>query len=160
MLKVKVNDSYAGSGWYDPKSKLDFTKSEGVIEISEDVDKSNINRYIRLNYLLKIEDGTDTVTEEEQARLTIQTPAQLLAEDKEKMTKETIEEVIQEVTEEDTSKELAEEIKEPDELEEPEEEAKEAVSNEKEACKFCGKKYSPKGLANHEKSCKKNPDNK
>jgi PHP family Zn ribbon phosphoesterase len=30
---------------------------------------------------------------------------------------------------------------------------------EKVACQYCGKKYSPKGVKNHEQACSKNPEN-
>lgn len=34
------------------------------------------------------------------------------------------------------------------------------MSDEKVECQYCGKKYSKRGVANHEKYCDENPENK
>lgn len=55
MLKVKVNPNYKGKGWLDPKSDIFFSKEKDVIHVGEEKDKTNINRYINLNYLMIVE---------------------------------------------------------------------------------------------------------
>lgn len=156
-MKVKVSEHYNGKGWYDPKSKIKFLKEDGPIEIPEGADMININRYITRNYLVVLDD--DTVIEEKKEEQSSLTVGKILKEgnydDKPKEAKK--EEPVETKDEEPT--EVEEE--EPEVVEEEASEEEQKVNdNGKVECQFCGKEYSPRGIANHEKACKKNPDNK
>jgi len=146
----------APDAWWDPKSGMWFKKADGIIELKDGLDASNIVRYIRFNYLIDATSLVNPPAKEEQktTKFVEQTPRQLLKDDeaKEKAAKEA-------KTEEPKSEEPATESTQ--EIEEPEVEEAETKeeTKDKEACPYCGKEYFPKGLPNHMKSCKKNPDN-
>lgn len=128
----------APDAWWDPKSCMWFKKEDGNIELKDGLDAANIVRYLRFNYLI---DTTllvnPVVVEAEKVQKFVeQTPKQLLKVDEPK---------VEEVTEEAVAEEDKEEAEE--------------VKDNKEACPYCNKEYAPKGLPNHMKSCKKNPDN-
>lgn len=143
-MKVMVNPNYQGEGWYDARSRINFSKEAGVIEVPEDIDLRNVKRYLTLGYLLP-----EAVFTEKAKEVIVQpvtkTHGELVAEEepapKEVETEEAPEEEVQE----------AEYL----EVEEPEEETPDKV-----ACQFCGKEYSFRGVNLHEKACKKNPENK
>ena len=52
---VKISPFYNGSGWYDSKSGIFFSKkNKDVIKIKDGVDLTNIKYYIRRNYLIDV----------------------------------------------------------------------------------------------------------
>lgn len=55
-MKVYVSPTYHGSGWFDPKAAMNFFKRDGIVTIPDGTDLTNINRYIKLNYLIKVEE--------------------------------------------------------------------------------------------------------
>lgn len=74
---VKVSPFYNGSGWYDSKSGIFFSKkNENVIKIKDGIDLSNIRYYIRRNYLIDVtaQYDADTKKKEEQ-KYTVETQA-------------------------------------------------------------------------------------
>lgn len=139
-LQVKVSDFYHGTGWYDPKSKMTFTKKDGVISVPDGVNMYNINRYINLNNLIVVEENKPIVEKETIINLT---PGKLLAE----AIPPIIDKIVEIIEETDIDSE-EESIKDEEE-----------IKDEKVACQFCGKEYSPRGVAVHERSCKSNPEN-
>lgn len=158
MLKVVVSPHYHGNGWYDPKAKMNFFKRDGVITIPDGTDLTNINRYIRLNYLVVVEDEIKE-KKDDLPQLVTSTPGQLLSG------KETGQEQakIQVATKpkesnEETQKEKREAVEA--KAEQKVKDKKPTKKKGKVACRYCGKLYSVRGIASHEKSCKKNPDNK
>ena len=153
-MKVRVNPNYHGNGWYDPRSGMNFFKRDGVITIPEEVDKSNINRHINLNYLIEIIEEQP----EPQQELVVQTPGQLLAEDNQRSAVEAQPEEI--VEEEQTEVKVKSETVEDNPLGDIVEETIES-EEEKHICQFCSRELKTAGgKATHEKSCKENPDNK
>jgi hypothetical protein len=172
-MKVIVNPNYSGKGWHDPRSKMNFMKDMGAIEIPEGINMLNINKYINLNYLVVVEEDKKEEVVEETAT-NPKTPRQLLAEDEPKAEEPTVEEPAEEV-EEPEAEVVAEEVENPEvmdeveEAQEPEEEpaAEEAedikeVPEEDDAhiCMYCGKELKTAGgRASHERACKKNPEN-
>lgn len=182
-MKVIVSPNYSGQGWYDPRSGVNFLKGHGEISIPKGVDMSNINRHIRLNYLIVVEDSTIEKEPKENPDLVTLTPGKLLAEAKREAEEqksfreeenveeesETVETKIEEEnldakTEEDTETETSElpeqEASEKDETTAEEvEESKDDVDSYK--CQYCARVLkTPGGKASHERACKENPDNK
>jgi hypothetical protein len=130
--------------WWDPKAQMWLRKSDDIIELSDDIDATNIVRYLRLNYLI---DATHLkfpkIPAIEEFNPSIEkTPNQLLAEVEDKAAK-------LQVDGKDAELEVV-----PVEDAVPEE-----IVKDKEICPYCGKEYSIKGIATHKKNCKKNPDN-
>lgn len=160
-MKVIVNPNYSGKGWHDPRSKMNFMKDMGAIEIPKDVNMLNINKYINLNYLVVVEEDKKEEIVEEPTRI-IKTPRQLLAEDEPKAEVPEAEEPAEEVQEPEAEVE-AEEAQEPEEEPTAEEaEDIEEVPEEDDAhiCMYCGKELKTAGgRASHERACKKNPEN-
>jgi uncharacterized protein with PIN domain len=143
---VKVSPD-APDSWWDPKAQKWFTKKgdngDGLIELVDDLDATNIVRYIRFNYLF---DATHiknppVVAQEELKPVIEKTPNQLL--------KEVEAEAKTVVVNEEITEEKAEVV-----IEE-----KPVAKDGKEVCPYCKGEYSAKGIATHKKSCKKNPDN-
>jgi hypothetical protein len=126
-----VQVSYdAPDEWWDPKSGMWFRKSDGIIELKDYLDGSNIVKYVRFNYLIDVTSLAEP-KEQEAEKLPLyveQTPAQLLQQPEKDET------AIAEVEEE--------------------------VKEEKPKCPFCGKECVPKGLPNHIRFCKQNPNRK
>lgn len=159
----------APDAWWDPKSGKWFRKEDGIIELEDGLNAANIIRYLRFNYLI---DVTSLVNKPEPApepvkNLVEKTPRQLLAEDEAKLaasTKSTKEEEkdtepVVEETAEDIVEQNTEEVTREVTPDGAQEEIKEEKSD-KQACPYCGKEYSGKGLHNHIKHCKENPENK
>lgn len=173
-VKVLVNPNYNGTGWYDPLSRINFLKDAGVITIPGTANMSNINRYIRLNYLV-LPEVEELPIEETLTQVTVLTPNQLLAKaEEEERAKKEAEEIEEKILEEELAKEiekLEEEIQEivheDDNLdreevqEEAEEETEEEIQEEDSLdCQYCGRTLkSASGKVSHEKSCKQNPNN-
>lgn len=151
-MKVKVSSHYDGRGWYDPKSGIKFSKNDGPIEIPEKVDYTNINRYITRSYLVVLDDSVE-IEEKKEKEATNLTPGQILKEENYKSATPEVEEEEPVQVEEEKPEEIEEVVEE-----EPEEEQI-VKENGKVECEFCGKEYSPRGIANHEKACKENPEN-
>lgn len=116
--------------FWDPKNGIQFRKEDGIIELKDDLDAATINRYLRFNYIF---DATllknPPVVETEEYVPLIEKTAQQLILESEKEAVVAEEEVV----------------------EEPEDERPE--------CPYCGGKYAPKGLPNHMRFCKDNPEN-
>ena len=162
MLKVIVSPHYHGNGWYDPKAQMNFFKRDGVITIPDGTDLTNINRYIRLNYLVVVEDGVEE-KKDNPPKLVTKTPGQLLSGDKRGQEQEEVRNDTEpEKNVEEEKEEAKIEVEEKIEVEKKPEDIKETkpAKSGKVPCRYCGKLYSARGIANHEKSCKKNPDNK
>jgi DNA-directed RNA polymerase subunit M/transcription elongation factor TFIIS len=155
-MKVKVSSHYHGKGWFDPKSRIEFTKEAGVIEVPDGAKMDNINRYINRNYLVVLDDGV--VVEEKTNNNGALSAGKLLVNDKPKTEKKEepveVEEEVIEVKEE-PEETVEEEVESDEEEDEPK-----VNDNGKVECQYCGKEYSPRGIANHEKACKENPENK
>lgn len=122
----------APDAWWDPKSGMWFKKELGVMELKDGIDAANIVRYLRFNYLIDVTLLVNPPKKEEQMPLKFveQTANQLLREEPKAVVEEAPVET--EITVE---------------------------TKEKSECPYCGKEFAPKGLPNHMKSCKKNPDN-
>lgn len=153
-LKVKVSSNYHGVGWYDPKSRMNFMKGDGVITVPDGTNMYNINRYINLNYLEVV---TEAQPVKEKETIVNVTPSELLSKESEQVINnaeeiketETVEETVEVEATEITEEVISEVV-----------EVQEEIKDGKVACQYCGKKYSQKGLGSHEKACKENPDNK
>lgn len=124
----------APDSWWDPKSEMWFKKEDGIIELKENLDASSIVRYVRFNYLIDVTSLVDVQVKEAEKfqKFVEQTPAQLLIDNEPEFINIVTEDIIEE---------------------------KEEVKDKKETCPYCSNEYAPKGLPNHMKSCKKNPDN-
>lgn len=70
-----VSPTYNGIGWYDPKARINFFKTGGVISVPIDSNFTYIDRYIKLNYLIEVNAEGQEISE-----LVVQTPNQLLSE--------------------------------------------------------------------------------
>jgi hypothetical protein len=116
--------------WWDNKSGMWFRKADGIIELKDYIDASNIVKYIRFNYLIDATSLAEPPQEEEQK-------VQLFIEK--------------------TPKQLLSEVEAVEHAEEPEVEEQEEASGKK-ICPYCGKELAPRGLANHMRNCKQRPN--
>ena len=74
---VKVSPFYNGSGWYDSKSGIFFSKkNKNPIKLKEGIDLTTIRYYIRRNYLIDVTAEYDAETKKkEDQRYTVETQA-------------------------------------------------------------------------------------
>lgn len=143
-------------GWYDPISKIWFKPELGNITIPAGTNLTNINRYIRLNYLLDVTPKQEQTPRVEVRPVEYSTPGQLLAKSRKPVQKVEEPKVVEELPEEPQV-----ETEETTMVEETEEEVVtveiETEQPEKIPCQYCGKLYSPRGVKSHEKACKEKP---
>lgn len=157
-LKVKVSSNYHGVGWYDPKSRMNFMKGDGVITVPDGTNMYNVNRYINLNYLEIVKDSEPVIEKETIINIS---PNKLLSKESEQVIDNAEEIIKTEAVEETVEVEITNTTEEVvEETIEEVVEVQEEIKDGKVACQYCGKKYSQKGLGSHEKACKENPDNK
>jgi hypothetical protein len=129
---VMVSPDYNGGDWWDSKSKLWFKKSDGIIELPENIkDPTNIHRYIRFNYL---NDMTEYVVASPPP-ITNMGPIVATANQILNQQPEIIEKVVEKVVEE-------------------------VVQEDEKECPWCHGKFSTKGITSHKRFCKKNPYHK
>lgn len=154
-MKVRVSAYYHGVDWYDPKSGLTFSKKDKEIDIPDNVNMYNINRYINLNYLDVINEEESTIKPD----TIVRTAPNILLAEAEANAKANVEEVIEDIEDtvvEETVVDVETEITKPEVKEEI---VVEEIKNEKVECQFCNKEYSTRGIASHERACKENPEN-
>jgi hypothetical protein len=124
----------APDSWWDPKSGMWFRKEDKVIQLKDGLDAGNIIRYLRYNYLIDVTSLVEPpVVEAEQPQVFVEKTAKQLLKEQEQ------EAQIQALME---NTEVQKEEK-PSKI----------------ACPHCGKECVPKGLPNHIKFCKENPEN-
>ena len=74
---VKVSPFYNGSGWYDSKSGIFFSKkNKEPIKLKEGIDLTSIRYYIRRNYLIDVTAEYDAETKKQKdQKYTMETQA-------------------------------------------------------------------------------------
>jgi hypothetical protein len=117
--------------FWDPKAQMWFKKADGIIELKDGLDASNIIRYLRFNYLF---DAT-----------TLKEPPVTEAEIVKPIIEKTPRQLLQEVELQERTPVVTEASEEPEDTR-PE-------------CPYCHEHFVPKGMKNHMKFCKKNPAN-